>query len=361
MYRSWTFAVALTGAALFALAPVVSKEASAEEGESLPPTTAFFEHYDQNADGTVTQDEFSGPGEVFRMLDKDKDGAISGPDLGLPHDYKPNPAAVVRTAKRARGKAPEGDPRDRARKARAGLLRAIAKMDADGDGRVSKDEWTFRPQGFDRLDKNRDGFIDRSELRRGAPGATGSSAEKRKQHFQRLDRNGDGSIDAAEATSPGMLRRFDADKDGKITLEEFEGGRGKGNKKRSKGKVRRRVLKLSALRRYDRDGNGDGKVSPDEYPASLERFKALDVDGDGFLTEKDIQLARDKPATKDAAKTSPFGSMDANGDGRLHRGEFNGSDDAWTSLDANQDGWLTPDEFKKGQAKPRAPKKDGVY
>ncbi|HZS08763.1 MAG TPA: hypothetical protein VFD58_28265 [Blastocatellia bacterium] len=39
------------------------------------------------------------------------------------------------------------------------------RMDLNGDGRISRDEWRRRPRRFDRLDLNRDGYITRDEMR----------------------------------------------------------------------------------------------------------------------------------------------------------------------------------------------------
>lgn len=67
----------------------------------------------------------------------------------------------------------------------ANLQQRIAAMDTNGDGLITRQEWTGRQQGFDRLDADRDGTITREELRamrqaarQGAPGATGTGADR---------------------------------------------------------------------------------------------------------------------------------------------------------------------------------------
>ena len=75
----------------------------------------------------------------------------------------------------------------------------LMRADTDGDGRVSKAEWTARrqsaataPKGdparmFDRIDANRDGALDRGEI-------DGLLARR----FARMDADHDGMLTAAE-------------------------------------------------------------------------------------------------------------------------------------------------------------------
>jgi Ca2+-binding EF-hand superfamily protein len=44
------------------------------------------------------------------------------------------------------------------------MRQRLAKMDADKDQKISRDEWKRRPKGFDRLDTDHDGFITREEI-----------------------------------------------------------------------------------------------------------------------------------------------------------------------------------------------------
>lgn len=51
----------------------------------------------------------------------------------------------------------------------------MRQMDADGDGRISADEWQRKPMGFKRMDANQDGYLSLKELRArfGGGGADG--------------------------------------------------------------------------------------------------------------------------------------------------------------------------------------------
>lgn len=104
----------------------------------------------------------------------------------------------------------------------AGLL---DRLDTDGDGRITLDEATAARQTiFDRIDRNGDGSVDETEI------------EMIRQAI--YDRAA-----AAEAAIAIGLRRLDGDGDGKVSAEEFEAG-------------------SAAFRLADR--NGDGAVTPDE-------------------------------------------------------------------------------------------------
>lgn len=81
----------------------------------------------------------------------------------------------------------------------------LARMDADGDGRISQSEFIdWMSYAFDARDRNRDGMLSADEL----PGGKGQPIS-REQHRERLaatfrkqDRNGDGHLDARELALP---------------------------------------------------------------------------------------------------------------------------------------------------------------
>ena len=48
--------------------------------------------------------------------------------------------------------------------ATARRAKALKKVDKDGNGSISRDEWTRKPKAFDRIDANKDGQLTLEEL-----------------------------------------------------------------------------------------------------------------------------------------------------------------------------------------------------
>lgn len=107
-----------------------------------------------------------------------------------------------------------------------------------------------------------------------------------------------------------MLERYDTDKDGKVSLAEYEAGRqamfsrmdadSKGTitfaqidamaqrmQGGDNGRAAMMQKRLDALKAADT--NGDQAVSADEYKAATDaEFKSLDKNGDGYLTADEL-------------------------------------------------------------------------
>lgn len=99
-----------------------------------------------------------------------------------------------------------------------------APADVDGDGRVSLQEFEQRAaERFARLDRDGDGYLDRSELR-GA--REGLRAGGRRGPFAAADADGDGALSLTElqAVRPDMtadrFAELDTNHDGRITPDE---------------------------------------------------------------------------------------------------------------------------------------------
>lgn len=170
----------------------------------------FFDLLDRNGDGKLTADE--APARAKRLvaallsrLDKAEDDFLTRAEY----------AALIE------GTANATDPN--AGTSTPGLVKVL---DANGDGRLDKAEFSKAADKFETLDANGDGVLETSELlgvERSKPsGDRARSAEYTERVFKSLDKDGDQLISKEEA--PEIVReafeQLDPDGNG-LTLEEF--------------------------------------------------------------------------------------------------------------------------------------------
>lgn len=133
------------------------------------------------------------------------------------------------------------DPADRA---------AFVVLDANGDGKLGKDEWksaNYADDRFAAFDANHDGNVSEREF------TTGRRFER---EFNKKDVNGDGQLSRFELQGL-MYKHFDAI--GKTMLQAAEAGQGLADK------VMRCIPPSIADRFFRFDSNHDGAVSSTEY------------------------------------------------------------------------------------------------
>lgn len=176
-------------------------------------------------------------------------------------------------------------------------------LDKNKDGKLSKDEFPaqFPPQAFDRLDANHDGFIDETEWnamrnRMGGP-RTGESMTK----F--LDADKDGKVTRDEfAKIVSLFDLLDANHDGSLSQEELNGFFRALNEAQTQAanQATGGVDVNNLFANYDK--NKDGKLTADEI-TSEKLFKRLDLNKDGVVTRDEAetalkQLAEEKAKAK---------------------------------------------------------------
>jgi len=117
--RFGTAIVAGCAAVLMSLLPLAT---TAQDGMR-------FHAMDRNGDGVITRAEWQGSDQSFRQQDRNGDGILSGDEVRVDQG--------------------------------AGIVGGFALVDLDGNGQVTKQEWT---RAFTQLDVNRNGSLTQEEL-----------------------------------------------------------------------------------------------------------------------------------------------------------------------------------------------------
>jgi len=339
---------------------------------SFRPARMLLKKYDKGKgdvpgrpDNKLSPEEFAIDPEVFSSADSNKNDSLDTDELrkfiakapfdltivvNMPAD-KSGTAAAVRVE--AAGDLPKGAQvrrlADGEVEFKIGQIRLDIQVDAGTS--VAEDVKRTLSQQFKAADANKDGYLEGAEL---AP------------------------FNAPQSPLAGLVEVIDRDGDGKVYLKElleFADRQLEAARRRlvvttaDQGRAIFGVLDLDrdrrlgareVMRSVDRamtwDGNGDGRVSPDEIPYHFQ--VAIARSGlPGLTGETTVIRAARSMAANGSGPQAPgpdwFQKMDRNHDGDISRREFLGPRDQFDRLDRDNDGLIDADEARAAAPAPK--------
>lgn len=221
----------------------------------------------------------------------------------------------------------KGDGGPKRKKGRPDHVRAtdfFKQLDLDSDAKVSREEFAkgkrasqlpaeARLKIFDRLDKNKDGFITAREFK-------GASGDWPKRYLTRADKDKNGRVSHDEfmATPPSsqadperlkkMFDHMDRNSDGFLDRKDQAPSTGR---KRNTGDKRSPRMDFSKL-----DLNQDGNVSREEFykhpghklipeQERRQRFERIDEDENGNLSASELRKHFEKRSERKPTRSDP--------------------------------------------------------
>jgi Ca2+-binding EF-hand superfamily protein len=228
----------------------------------------------------------------------------------------------------------------------------LKKMDANGDGRISLDEYVAAAQlRFKGIDTQNKGAITAEDI------AAAPATLQRDQNiagFIVKHMDGDGKLFISEddfvAKAKQRFARMDTRGDGKLTPDELTAPHLHAHAKFAQSEnpdVQQKRAEF-AQKYFDKiDANHDGVVTQDEYiAAATAHFNKIDTNGSGQIGTEQIASSPRMVRHEQRVASHEVKRMDTDGDGTVSQAEYiNAAKARFAKLDKNGDGFIDADEM----------------
>ncbi|MGD9670023.1 MAG: EF-hand domain-containing protein [Hyphomicrobiaceae bacterium] len=230
------------------------------------------------------------------------------------------------------------------RHGKMGRIAALKQLDADKDGVVTLDEFLKpRLERFAEIDKNSDGSLDAAEL---SARMMQNAGQRQRMMMARLDVDGDGKVtkDEFESAAHHGRRGMHRGRDG------HDGGHHRmrgGMKRQQDSNAEGGAAEDGATRKPEGDQAERGRGN--RAQRSAERFARLDVNGDGVITTADLEARTSERLSWFQKKELHV--LDKDGDGKVSADEFAArSKQRFADIDLDKDGRITAADLPPGMA-----------
>ncbi len=215
-----------------------------------------FRSMDTNSDGQIQRNEWRGSNASFRVHDWNNDGTLSG--------------AEIRSAARREATEPPDYAPDQY-SYNDWSARGFTGLDDNRDGRISRQEWHYDFETFNRVDRDRNGFLSRAEF------INNDFDDDRGDRFDDLDTNGDNRIAQTEwHGSANAFQWLDRNNDGTLSRAEVIG---------------QTTATVPDDQFTSLDINRDRALSRSEWHWSAGSFNRVDSNSDGRVTRVEFDAA----------------------------------------------------------------------
>ena len=229
----------------------------------------------------------------------------------------------------------------------------LQKMDTNGDGRISLDEYLAAATArFKAADVQNTGNLTAADL---AASPEAISRDQKIAGFvvKHLDTAGKGYVSQDDFVAAAKTRfaKMDVRGDGKLTIDELTrpwGGHAHGQFGQNADSDAAQKIVSHKQKLFDRiDANHDGVITQDEYVATASAlYNKIDVNGTGEVTAADIASSPRAVKREQRFASHEVKRLDTNGDGTVSQDEYvNAAKSRFAKLDKNGDGFIDADEL----------------